>query len=210
MSEGETKQPGAVKSKGEQLEDMLRHCLFNNSEIIMAAGEIPSTAILVEGVVSMYGLNPDRLEEKREEVVEFIKSTVPTKFLVDHEGGASFLELCRDKDGEQWTSLHKVMEALVCLAMGLDLAGWCAPQAMWDSLPGGMPYVWFRTDTETEVGVIPVADAVETKPTSAEKATLKSHSPVAYHERPRPNVVSRKIRRAQKIHSPFPRSNGDN
>ena len=138
------------------VEDLLRYCLFKPSERIMAHGEIPNNAVMVEGVVSMYGLHPDRLEESREKVVELIEELVDDGFLVDKGGGQSFLNLCKNRAGDQWTSFHKVMEAFMCLAMGLDLAGFCAPSDMWEAFPGGMPYVWFRTSLEQEIGLLPI------------------------------------------------------
>lgn len=145
----------------QRVEDILRYCLFKHSEIIMAEGELPDDAVMVEGVVTMYGFHPERLEEKREDVVELIEELVFDEFLVGEGGGQSFLNLCKNREGEQWTSFHKVMEALLLLAMGLDLAGYCAPPEMWDAFPGGMPYVWFRTTTDQEVGTIPLGPAAE-------------------------------------------------
>ncbi len=45
------------------------------------------------------------------------------------------------ENGEQWTGLHQRMEELFSLAIGLQLAKWSMPRAMWDALPSGMPYV---------------------------------------------------------------------
>jgi hypothetical protein len=47
-----------------------------------------------------------------------------------------------DKDGNQWTGLHLVMEQLFMLGLATDQANWCMPdREIWKSLPGGMPYV---------------------------------------------------------------------
>ena len=66
---------------------------------------------------------------------------LPHQFRKSAGGGWSFLNACNQEDGEQWTGLHQRMDQLFAMAIGLGLAKWCLPRAMWDVFPGGMPYV---------------------------------------------------------------------
>ena len=57
----------------------------------------------------------------------------------------SFLNLCVDKDGVQWAE-HPTLEKMVAMGIGLKMAAYCLPRDMWNSLPGGVPYVQFDTE----------------------------------------------------------------
>lgn len=104
-------------------------CLFKE-------GEDTTNHVKVEGITSMFGLHPQRLEEKRE-LVTAILAKLPEEF----KEGWSFLNLCITKDGEQWTGMHRVCEQLVVMAIGLGLMEYCMPREMWMILPGGVPYL---------------------------------------------------------------------
>jgi len=71
---------------------------------------------------------------------------VNVKFFPENEGGGggwSFLQLCEDDHGEQWTGLHKVMDELLMLAIATKHARILLPRELWSALPGGMPYIMF-------------------------------------------------------------------
>ena len=104
-------------------------CLFKE-------GEDTTNLVKVEGIKSMFGLHPQRLEEKRE-LVTALLSELPAKF----KEGWTFLNLCTTKDGKQWTDSHSVCEQLVVLGIGLGLMKYCMPKEMWEFLPGGVPYI---------------------------------------------------------------------
>jgi hypothetical protein len=110
-------------------------CLFKD-------GEPTDKHVAVDGLTIKVGLHPERLESKREFVQNCIIE-LPEDFTTG--GGQSFLNLCQDKHGEQWTSFHRVMEEFVIMSIGLKLADYCLPKDMWGSLPGGVPYVSFKT-----------------------------------------------------------------
>ncbi len=111
-------------------------------------GQPPTDTVFVDGIVGKYGFHPQRLEAKREVVKQLIKEIVNDPFLksknpADDCKGASFLSLCYDRKGHLWGE-HYEMEAFLCVAIGLGLAGYTiSERTTWMVLPGGMPYVWF-------------------------------------------------------------------
>jgi hypothetical protein len=114
--------------------------LYRSDEV--TGGNPPDDAVKVEGIVRNFAFHHDRLRALKPKVESVIREVVSDRFFKNKGGGASFLELCNDRHGEQWGE-HPSMELLVVLATGLGLAGYCAPRELWSVLPGGMPYVWF-------------------------------------------------------------------
>lgn len=57
--------------------------------------------------------------------------------------GYTFLSACERSDKSQWGE-HMHMEALFCLAIGLNLARYCLPREYWGLLPGGVPYIQIK------------------------------------------------------------------
>lgn len=107
-------------------------CLFKE-------GEDTTNHVKVEGITNMFGLHPQRLEEKRE-LVTALLAELPAEF----KKGYTFLNLCTTKDGELWTGEHRVCEQLVVMAIGLNLMSYCMPREMWSILPGGVPYLMIK------------------------------------------------------------------
>ena len=107
-------------------------CLFKK-------GEDTTNHVEVQGLTNMFGLHPQRLEEKRE-LVTALLAELPVEF----KEGYTFLNLCTTKDGEQWTAMHRVCEQLVVMAIGLGLMEYCLPREMWAILPGGVPYLMIK------------------------------------------------------------------
>lgn len=112
----------------------LTHTAF--TECLFKEGEDTTNHVKVEGITSMFGLHPQRLEEKRE-LVKALLAELPEEF----KEGYSFLSLCTTKNGELWTGEHGICEQLVVMAIGLDLMSYCMPRQIWSALPGGVPYV---------------------------------------------------------------------
>lgn len=126
----------------DNVEKVFMDCLFKDEEDT-------SDHIVAEGIQSKVGFHPARLQGHREDVRAMIRS-LPEGFFSDKGGGASFLNACNDKKGEQWTGLHKRIEQLFQLGIGLKLAVYLTPRPMWSSLPGGMPYIVINLDRRTE------------------------------------------------------------
>lgn len=115
----------------------------------------PPDAETVHGIAHRFAFHPGRLREARAEVVALIDEIVPDAFL-QGRGGWSFLKLCIDRNGELWTGLHLVMEQLLVMGIALDLAGYCLPRDLWQAFPGGMPYVWFRSEARAPASQWPL------------------------------------------------------
>ncbi len=124
-----------------RVDEIMRDSLFQEDEVI--DGQVPDNAVIAEGIINPYGFHPERLESHRDEVKEMLWN-LPKQFLPTAAGGGggwSFLNACQDANDEQWTGLHRTMDALFCLGIALDLATWLLPRDFWSELPGGMPYV---------------------------------------------------------------------
>ena len=99
-------------------------------------------AIVIEGIVHKVAFDPGRVAGQRDAVVAMI-ADLQDEFITTRGGGWSFLNLCMDRHGNQWTGLHLAMEQLCMLAIALELGRWVLPKELWSALPGGMPYVQF-------------------------------------------------------------------
>lgn len=117
-------------------------CLFQDDEIV---GGSPKEGDFVpaEGVMVRAGFHPGRLAENTPAILDCL-GRLPLEFLAPEHGGGggwSFLNLCRDADGELWTGDHRTMDELVCLGLATGAMRLLMPREMWSALPGGMPYV---------------------------------------------------------------------
>lgn len=119
----------------EVVHETVKYCLFN-------ADEDTSKHVVGEGLTGSFGFHPDRIEEKRPVIVEMIERLHPD-FRESGGGGASFLQMCVDKDGVQWGE-HSTCSELIALASALKLASFPMPRGLWPMLPGGVPYVIFK------------------------------------------------------------------
>lgn len=94
----------------------------------------------VEGVNLKLHLKQDKVEQHKKDIEDML-SCLPDNFLKSKGGGWTFLNMCNDKNGEQWTSLHHTVDVLVCLGIASGLVSFLLPREMWGIFPGGMPYV---------------------------------------------------------------------
>ena len=117
----------------ERVEAIFYDCLFKD-------GEDTSNHIFAEGIVSNVGLNPERVEKNRQAIHDML-GELPEQFLESTGGGGwSFLNACVDKHGYQWTGMHRTQEQLVQLGIAIGEVEYCLPRAVWNVLPGGVPY----------------------------------------------------------------------
>lgn len=79
-----------MKLTAENVEQVLKYCLFNN-------GEDTTDHKIGEGVRLRAGFHPGRLEEKKPEIIAMCQQ-LPTTFIE----GWSFLNACTTADGQQW------------------------------------------------------------------------------------------------------------
>jgi hypothetical protein len=100
--------------------------------------------IVVQGIVRSFGFDEAKITEHKEEIRALLQE-MPDEFQHSKGGGMSFLNLCLDKNGEQWAE-QSTMEALVALGVAAGMASFPLPRDMWSILPGGVPYVTFNTE----------------------------------------------------------------
>lgn len=121
-----------MKLTAKNVQSIFQDCLFKENEDV-------TTAIIAEGIVSSFGFHPDRLKSHKEDIYSMLKE-LPKEFQKDDGGGWSFLNACNDKDGNQWTGLHQIMEHLFALGIACGKVKSCMPREAWQAFPGGMPY----------------------------------------------------------------------
>lgn len=92
-----------------------------------------------KGIMLHVGFHPQRLEEQRSQVVEWL-SQLPDNFKDSLGGGWTFLHFHTLANGEQWTSFHKVCDELITLGIGLKLCSVLLREVS-SELPGGVPYI---------------------------------------------------------------------
>lgn len=130
----------------ERLREVVRSCLFDQSEIPPDGSDPPGT-VIVEGVVSKFGFHAERLKAAKPKIVAML-AELPREFFDTESGGGggwSLINLPFRADGSQWGEQLDGDE-LFCLASGVGLASFCAPREFWSALPGGVPYVVFRRE----------------------------------------------------------------
>ena len=121
------------KLTAERVETTFMDCLFKE-------GEDTSNYVEAKGITTNVGFHPKRLASHKSEVDEML-GELPSEFQKDNGGGWSFLNACNDKDGNQWTGLHRTMEQLFLLGIALERVKIQLPREVWSALPGGMPYL---------------------------------------------------------------------
>ncbi len=114
------------------VEEIFLDCLFRD-------GEDTSSAVIVEGIGSNFGLHPDRVKTHKEDV-QVLLAQLPTQFHAGSGDGWSFLNGCTDKEGQLWTGDQMIVEQLFVLGMALGLVTCLLPREMWGALPGSVPY----------------------------------------------------------------------
>lgn len=122
-----------MKLSSENVNEVFRDCLFRDDEDT-------SNHLKVESVQMQIGFNPERLKENEDNIISMLEC-LPETFKKTGGGGMTFLNMCEDREGNQWASLHRTMDELVALGIGVEKISFCLPRDMWSVLPGGMPYV---------------------------------------------------------------------
>lgn len=127
----------------EQLEHIFLTCLFTEQETEGKKVEaLKGIGVLVEGITATFCFVAERIEEYRDKIDSMVEQ-LPDAFWEARGGGYSFLNACHDREGHQWGE-HRNMEQLVVLGIAIGRMEYCTPRSLWDSLPGGMPYVVVR------------------------------------------------------------------
>lgn len=121
-----------MKLTAENVTNTVFSCLFEDGENI-------ENSLKVEGVMLKMGFHPARIKQHENDIAEML-SQLPESFQL----GMSFLNMCEDKNGDQWADLHKTMDELVCLGLAIGKLSFQFPREMDCALPGGVPYIWYK------------------------------------------------------------------
>jgi len=130
----------------EKVRDLGADCMTDNEFETLAEAEANPDMIIVRGPVMTFAFGRAEVEAARSEIDDLLDE-LPDAF---HEGrgeGWSFLNLCEDRDGRQWTDQHRYAELLVVLGLAIGRVDYILPRDMWHISPGGMPYIKIRKRT---------------------------------------------------------------
>lgn len=116
-----------------KVKEVYEYCILSESEVSEHEPIVDFT--MGEGVAYAGVFNSERLAEKKEEIANMVDE------LADIEKGPSFLTLCMDKNGRQWTGEHFIMDCLVQLGVATEALCYTLDRDMWDALPGGVPFI---------------------------------------------------------------------
>ncbi len=98
-------------------------------------------AVLIEGVRTKAMFMPDKITEHKAEIIGMLSKFDPT-FMQDQGGGWSFLNMCVDKNGHQWTDFHLTCDKLICLGLASGTVKFLIEdRKLWKIFPGSMPYI---------------------------------------------------------------------
>ena len=120
----------------ENVHSIFMACLFTDDEEKVG---IPKNFVEVTGVQNHIGFNPDRIKCSEQDIFDMLLQ-LPEQFLQSVGGGWSFLNACNNKENMLWTGEHRIMDELVCLGLAIKKVFFLLPRAIWQALPGGMPY----------------------------------------------------------------------
>lgn len=120
------------------------YCLFDDSELITPSAGLeeilnavmdsktiakqpPPNAIQAETMLFTWFFHPERLEEKRQEVMEMLSELPLNMALGSNPDGIPCSMLNRDSEGNEWGDTQAA-ERLLSLAAGLKLVEYLPPQ----------------------------------------------------------------------------------
>jgi len=115
--------------QSEKVTDIFLDCLYQEDED-------STNHKLIEGILCNYGLNPIKIENHRKSISEMVDN-LPEDF----KDGWSFLNLCYNKNMEQWTGVHRVCEQLLLLGLAIGRLEYLVPRELWKTMPGQLPYI---------------------------------------------------------------------
>lgn len=114
------------------VEAVFKDCLTNKKTFV------------VKGVSMSVAFDEQKVEAHKEDIIAMLSQTA-TEFHASGGGGWSFLNLCIDSTGTQWTDFHLMVDELICLGLAIDAVEFTFKQReLWQCLPGGMPYITIK------------------------------------------------------------------
>lgn len=119
-----------------------KECLMHDDEVKNNEPLVDFT--MAEGLRAITVFNTERLNSRKSDIIQMVDE------LPNIDAGPSFLALCMDKNGRQWTGDHGVMDLLVQLGIGVGALSYCLPRDMWTLLPGQVPMIIRNREKEQE------------------------------------------------------------
>lgn len=121
-----------MKLTAENVGIVFRQCLFSE-------GEPTENAVMVDGIMTNVGFNPERLEQNIDNISSML-GELSDDFFPDGGAGMSFLHMPFDKHQGQWGEQRNA-EQLMLLGLAIEKVKYLMPRDAWKMLPGAMPYI---------------------------------------------------------------------
>lgn len=117
-----------MRLTSENVEAVFKDCLANTTEYEL------------KGVLIEVAFNREKIAKHEQDIMQMLMQ-LPEQFHRPGGGGWTFLNMCIDKNGNQWTGLHQMQDKLVCLGRAIGAVEFLLPRDLWKAMPGGMPYI---------------------------------------------------------------------
>ena len=128
-----------MKLDAVKVKEIFLDCMYSEDRLKSSTrDELMKEAILVEGIVTNVGFDPEKVAKHKSEIIELLDE-LPDEFKHEVAGGYSFLKACEDKHGNHWGE-HRSMEQLFMLGMACKRVRCLFPKELWFMLPGRVPY----------------------------------------------------------------------
>lgn len=100
---------------------------------------------VINGITAKYAMDSKKIEAAKPEIAQMLLQLDDTFMIGDGKGGGwSLLNACVDRDGQQWTGLHRSVEELFVLGIAASMGEYTMDRDLWSILPGGVPYYSVR------------------------------------------------------------------
>lgn len=111
-----------------------------NVEAVFADCLADTAEYTLKGVLIEVAFNREKIVEHEQDIMQMLMQ-LPKEFHRPGGCGWSFLNMCIDKNGNQWNDFHQTQDKLVCLCRSIGAVEFLMPRDLWKALPGGMPYI---------------------------------------------------------------------
>lgn len=126
-----------------RISEVFKECLFRDEELELAKkndGSFDTACVLgslVVGSIPVFCWL--RILGFKDEIKAYL-NLLPDEFKESSGGGYTFLNMCVDKNNNQWGGQRQCDE-LTALGKALGLCDYLLPRQYWGTLPGSVPYI---------------------------------------------------------------------
>lgn len=125
-----------MKLNEENVESLVRSCLFKEEDNMTKEKLNDENSIIVKGINNNFAFKKEEIEKYKDKIAELVNELDDT-----FDEGWTFLNMHYTKDKKIWTGFYYYMDSLLCLGLAVGVLEYCAPRDKWEVLPGGMPYI---------------------------------------------------------------------